>query len=400
MNLPSLLSEINKLATRAVLEGEGSHSCHENLSTGPMYQRIEVATNDYRSFRSDRRDRFIRQIDHTNARVLDIGCNMGVTSRQFASLGAREVIGIEYEPYFIAIGNLVNASLGEENVHFWQRDATDPKTFAGIGPFDIVYSLSSFNYVQHVMPQIARITHDYFVVETHRAIPGTFRKYYDIIGQYFPRYKILGFTDHGKTTQDFRLFVVFARNDSDLEEFSSYNDQYRTEMMELDLENTHFAFLKSFFARNGAQKVPTVLAPDRDRGIMGAHYWEQLIFGYDHWMQRKPWQDNPYYRYLLAAQDMKWPGGDILNTRGNHEYILNRRFETFERAKDRPPVYPIKMRVLEKSKGSGTHVFTNGDSYRISPNNGIEASFDGVHRCFMYKYLNWRSIPAEVTFIP
>ena len=171
-------------------------------------------------------------------------------------------------------------------------------------------------------------------------------------------------------------------------------------MLELDLENTKFSFLSAFFDKHKDRKTIYKPSNDHKNGIMGVSYWEKLIEGYDHWLQDKPWRDNPYYRYLLAAKDSGWPGGEILNTRADHDYILNRRFETFNRAKEHPPIYPIKVRVLEKSKGSGTHVFTNGDTYRIAPNNGIEASFDGVHRCFMYKYLNWRSIPAEVTFIP
>jgi len=400
MKLADLRNEINKLATRAVLEGEGSISCHENLATGPKYQHIEVDTHGYRAFRSNEREKFIKAIDHADARVLDIGCNMGVTSRYIASLGAREVIGIEYEPYFVAIANLINTSLGEETVRFLQRDATDPATYARIGRFDIVYSLSSFNYVQHVMPQVAGITDRYFVIETHRALAGTFARTNKAISDYFKYYRIMGFTDHGKSTKDHRIFAVYARRPQDLIGFPSYDMNYRVENWELDLENTKFGFLEAFFAVHDPRKCLEKRGKDASSGIMGVTYWEKLIEGYDHWLQGKPWQDNPYYRYLLAARDSKWPGGDILHTRDNHEYVLNRRFETFKRAADHEPEYPIKVRVQAGSKGTGSHVFTNGERYKIAKNDGIQASFDGIHRCFMYKYLNWRSIPAEVTFIP
>ena len=400
MNYQNLIKQIEKLALKAVLEGEGSHSVHENLATGPKYQKIEVEGASYDAFRDESRYKFLRQIPHANARVLDIGSNFGVTSRYIASLGASEVVGFEYDPYFIAVANLVNISKKVKNVRFVEGDATRSAELARLGVFDIVYALSSFNYAQYTIGTIAENCLDYFVVETHLATPGVFRKYYEQIGRYFSAYKILGFTDHGRGSDGKRLFIVFARSKQDLERFTAYDDHYKHIQAELNLEKSHFTYLKSFFARNTQGTTPTILSNDKDRGIMGAYYWEMLIRGYSYWIDSKHWRENPYYKYLQWLHKNDLPGGSILNTRADHEYILNRRLETFHRARTYPPKYPIKLRVKEKSRGSGTHYLRNYGLYQIADNDGIQASFDGIHRCFMYKYLGYEFIPADVTMIP
>jgi SAM-dependent methyltransferase len=399
MQLHELRSEIAKLATRAVLNGEGNHSCHENLATGPKYQQIEVGDN-YGAFRTNRRFEYIRQINHTRARVLDIGSNLGVTSRYFAHLGASEVVGLEYDPYFVAVANLVNTAEGVENVRFRQGDATNPEVISRLGVFNIVYSLSSFNYSRHVLQEIAEQTLDYFVVETHRALPGCYRQHVSEIGQYFPCNKVLGFTDHGRNSSDHRLFIVFSRYQSNLDQFTAYDDHFKKISGCLDLEKTQFSYLKDFFDVHDPGNCLWKAGKDPEKGITGVMYWEKLLEGYVHWLDGGMWKANPYYRYLLACYDNGYPGGDVLNTRADHEGILRRRFETFDRAKDGEPEYPIKLKVQEKSRGTGTHHIQNYGMFKIADADGVTPSFDGVHRCFMYKYTGWETIPAEITFIP
>lgn len=393
MKIDELRKEIAYLATRAVMQGEGSHSCHENLATGPRYQQIEVA-DGYNSFRNGSRDKFIREIPNANARCLDIGSNMGVTTRYIASLGAREAVGIEYDPYFIAIANLVNAAKGVENARFYQRDATRPDEYARLGNFQITYSLSSFNYARHALSAINNITDRMFVVETHRALPGCYKLHHELISPYFPYSKVLGFTDHGRGSKDHRLFIAFSREKHLLTNLPSYDDGWKTVFFDLDLEKTQFSYLKAYYSQKSGKN-------DYKKGIQGAHYWKMLAKGFDDWLVGVSWNENAYYRYLCDIKAKDIPGGEILDTRADHSVIINRRMKTFELANSgQLPSHPVIVKVKRGSRGSGTHWFRDNGNYKIAEADGVSPSFDGIHRCFMYKYCGWTYIPAKVIFVP
>jgi SAM-dependent methyltransferase len=74
-------------------------------------------------------------------RVLDIACNSGFWSLQFALLGA-EVIGFDARPDLVEQANLIKRIVGLKNVNFQVLDFWDmnPQSLGG-GKFDIVLCL-------------------------------------------------------------------------------------------------------------------------------------------------------------------------------------------------------------------------------------------------------------------
>jgi SAM-dependent methyltransferase len=81
------------------------------------------------------------QADGLNGkRVLDIGCNSGFWSFQFALLGS-EVIGIDARPELVQQANLIKSITGIENVDFRVLDFWDLSPENLGGTFDVVLNL-------------------------------------------------------------------------------------------------------------------------------------------------------------------------------------------------------------------------------------------------------------------
>jgi hypothetical protein len=92
--------------------------------------------------------------------------------------------------YFIEIANLLNAYNRVTRVSFYNRDITDPSVYSE--HYDVVLAFSVFVYIHPVLQQIAAITDQLLVLETHK-LEGNLDSYYlKPVSRYFPHHKILG----------------------------------------------------------------------------------------------------------------------------------------------------------------------------------------------------------------
>ena len=92
--------------------------------------------------------------------------------------------------YFIEIANLLNAYNRVTRVSFYNRDITDPSVYSE--HYDVVLAFSVFVYIYPVLQQIAAITDQLLVLETHK-LEGNLDSYYlKPVSRYFPHHKILG----------------------------------------------------------------------------------------------------------------------------------------------------------------------------------------------------------------
>jgi SAM-dependent methyltransferase len=192
-----------------------SRSPKEMIATANHYQSLRLEGLETLGVRSDRR-RFLDQLDFQGKTVLDLGSNLGEVSREARARGASLVDGLEYDPFFIEVANLANAYCGATRVSFFHRDITKPEAYEE--PYDIVLALSVFTYIRHLMHEIAAMTREVFVLETHVLNSNLQADYMTPIWKHFPHYKVLGETEWtlSKDTSAKRAFVVFARDEDAL----------------------------------------------------------------------------------------------------------------------------------------------------------------------------------------
>lgn len=83
-------------------------------------------------------------------RVLDVACNSGFWSMQFALLGA-DVVGFDARPELIEQANLIRSIVGLPNVRFQQLDFWDMSVDTLGGQFDIVLNLGILYHLQNTL---------------------------------------------------------------------------------------------------------------------------------------------------------------------------------------------------------------------------------------------------------
>jgi SAM-dependent methyltransferase len=83
-------------------------------------------------------------------RVLDIACNSGFWSVQFALLGA-EVVGFDARPELIEQANLIKSIVGLENIRFQLLDFWEMSQQSLDGAFDIVLNLGTLYHLPHTL---------------------------------------------------------------------------------------------------------------------------------------------------------------------------------------------------------------------------------------------------------
>jgi SAM-dependent methyltransferase len=207
--------ELKDLILRSLDVNYISESCKDSIQTGNHYQSVTLGDIQTTGFRTDRKA-FLDQIDFQGRKVLDLGSNLGEISRAARTRGAHLVDGFEYDKYFLEIANLVNAYNGVTRVSFYQCDITDPSVYGE--RYDIVLAFSVFTYVHPVLEQIAAITNQLFVVETHKLEGNLDSDYLRPVLQYFPYCKILGESEWGAqyNANERRAVVAFAKDTSAL----------------------------------------------------------------------------------------------------------------------------------------------------------------------------------------
>lgn len=206
---------MKELILRAIAANYSSESCKERIITGNHYQSLQLGDTQTQGFRTPRLE-FLSQIDFKGRKVLDLGSNLGELSRTVRKLGATLVDGYEYDPYFLEIANLVNAYNAVSRVSFYQRDVTDPAIYGE--HYDVVMAFSVFTYASSVLPQLAAITDELFILETHKLEKNLESDYLNPVAKFFPHYRILGQTEWGTVMDpnESRSVIVFAKEASKL----------------------------------------------------------------------------------------------------------------------------------------------------------------------------------------
>ncbi len=215
METPTIKQQLKQLILDAISANYTAESCQDRIITGNHYQSLQLGDTRTQGFRTPRLE-FLSQLDFAGRKVLDLGSNLGELSRTVRQLGATLVDGFEYDPYFIEIANLVNAYNEVTRVSFFQRDATNPAIYQE--HYDIVLAFSVFTYASRALEQIAAITDELFVLETHKLEGNLEADYIQPVARYFPHYRILGESEWGTVmdpTQS-RAVIVFAKEASKL----------------------------------------------------------------------------------------------------------------------------------------------------------------------------------------
>jgi SAM-dependent methyltransferase len=213
MDSLNIKKEFKELILRCLSANYMGESCKDGIKTLNHYQSVALGEIQTTGVRTDR-SKFLDQIDLQGKRVLDLGSNLGEVSRAARVRGACLVDGFEYDQYFVEIANLINAYNGTTRVSFYQRDITDPLVYDE--HYDVVLAFSVFVYIHPVLEQIASITDQLLVLETHK-LEGNLDSYYlKPVLQYFPCYRILGesewMADHGDSGK--RAIIAFAKEES------------------------------------------------------------------------------------------------------------------------------------------------------------------------------------------
>ncbi len=75
--------------------------------------------------------------------VLDLGCGFGQNCREFISLGAKSVLGIDISEKMLAVAMKENA---HENIEYLRENMTTVSKFCD--KFDLIYSSLAFHYIE------------------------------------------------------------------------------------------------------------------------------------------------------------------------------------------------------------------------------------------------------------
>jgi len=333
-----------------------SRSGTDGTATGNHYQSIALDGEATAGFRGDRAA-VLDCIDFRGRKVLDLGSNLGEMSRSARTRGARLVNGIEFDPYFVELAQLITAYNGQSRVSFRQGDVTDPSLYGE--RYDVVLALSVFHYVARVLDQLAQIT-DVLIVETHK-LHGNFDDGYLLpIQARFPSMRVLGQTDWGQLGDgsETRIVIAFGKTRAKLEEVLSAPHAWehppsapppgrRQRTIDPAASTLHRPFFEAWdypdaerlLAAIDATAIPLdVLAANANvakHGYSGWAYWFLYLKGWLHYRATGvAGAGNPYFDYMTVhyppdAADAAL--GRALGDPDVAERTVRRRFEDLDR---------------------------------------------------------------------
>jgi SAM-dependent methyltransferase len=212
---PSIRAGLEELVVGALRVDYVSTSCKDDVKTGNHYQSVAVGALGTTGFRESRDD-YLDRIAFDGKKVLDLGSNLGELSRAARARGAWLVDGFEYDPFFIEVASALNALGSSTRVSFFQRDITDPSVFQE--GYDIVLAFSVWHYIGPLVEEIASITREMLVVETHRLDGNLESDYITPLRRYLPAYRILGYSKWKESGEqgERRAVMAFARDEERL----------------------------------------------------------------------------------------------------------------------------------------------------------------------------------------
>lgn len=416
---------LRELIEAGLAEPYTSHSGFDGTATGNHYQSVALGDHATSGFRGDR-SAVLDCIDFRGRKVLDLGSNLGEMSRSARTRGARLVDGIEYDPFFVELAQLITAYNGQSRVSFRQGDVTDPSLYEE--QYDIVLALSVFHYVSCVLDELARIT-DVLVIETHK-VHGNFDSGYLLpIQERFPAMRVLGQTDWGQLGDgsEIRLVIAFAKERAQLNELLTAPHAWseapsapaprRSERMVDPSESPiHKRFFDAWSYESASELIAAVesteisvdaLAANRDlarHGYSGWAYWFLYLKGWLH--ARATGQTgpgNPYYDYMTAHYVPD--GADLALRRALEDPAvaqqkIERRFADLDRFEADPQGAAAETAPLRAIVGAiaPRNPLVLGDAH------GGEAiparRVDGWHRLFGARVLGVPQLRAEVVAEP
>ncbi len=333
-----------------------SHSGFDGTATGNHYQSVDLGEEATTGFRGDRAA-VLDCIDFRARKVLDLGSNLGEMSRAARVRGARLVDGVEYDPFFVELAQLITAYNRQSRVSFRQGDVTDPELYEE--RYDVVLALSVFHYVSRVLPQLAAIT-DVLIIETH-LLHGNFdRGYLAPIQKHFPAMRVLGQTDWGQVGDgsEVRLVAAFAKDRDTLngilvaphawEQPQSFPAATRTRRrLDPGSSNAHRSFFEAWDYETSEELMAAVatadisleaLAANRNlarHGYSGWIYWFLFLKG---WLAYRSSGNagpgNVYFDYMTTHYVPE--GADValgqrLRDPSTAEAVIQRRFADLDR---------------------------------------------------------------------
>jgi len=289
--------------------------------TGNRYQAIELGGTRVKGFRGGRALLFSK-IRFEGATVLDIGCNTGELSRLARRHGAALVDGFDYDPFWIAIGRLVNAANGVTRVSLYVADATTEDAYCG--EYDIVLGFSVFPYMTRALESVVAATRRVLVLETHNlSSPAALGQYVRTLETHFPVHEIIDATDWGEGLDGERKVIVFARDQETLEAMLVLDGprQMAPRGREgvaygiIDVQRSRFRFLSRFEARfehelaqgfeavvAAASELPLNDLSDHHDVASGVAYWCAFLRGYADYVEAgSVGLKNFYVSYLRDA---------------------------------------------------------------------------------------------------
>ena len=210
---PTIKHDLKQLILQGLAAQYISESCAGGVETGNHYQSVWLGDEVTSGFRTQRYD-LLDRISFERKTVLDLGSNLGELSRAARARGAALVDGFEYDPFFVEMASAINAYNETTRVSFYQRDITDPAIYRE--PYDIVLAFSVFIYIEDRLSEIAAITKELLIVETHKLVGNLEPTYLDPLRAHFAAYEILGETEWGTPhSEDVRRAVVALARDSE-----------------------------------------------------------------------------------------------------------------------------------------------------------------------------------------
>lgn len=327
----SLDNDLLALIKSSLRVNTRSFSPHRGKTTGNAYQEVSLRGEQIAGFRQSD-PHLYAGMDLAGLSLVDLGCNVGEKTRLAAARGAGYAEGVEYEQFFVTIGNLISAYNRSEGVTIRQGDITRPGVLTR--DFDIGASFSSFTYVKQNLADIASRIKRQFILETHAMGESWFRTYVLPTREHFPHWVFLGFTDQSAVSDERRGLLLFSRKHAEVVDVptarSDSLDVTHPDVAWIDLE--HSARARTMFGRSDATKrlfndLRTELAalsrPNSDRvfeiietyaGRLGALdlsgprsmrfssdlYWQKLLAGMvDHVKRGEFRGDNPYVTYMM-----------------------------------------------------------------------------------------------------
>lgn len=391
------------------------------IQTGRNYQSVKIAGQQIAGFRTaGLREPFIFALGDTSGTILDIGSNLGETSR-VADNGKRLILGCEYDEFTSMLANIISMASGNKLVTSIQCDISNFPLPASV---DYILAFSVFRFISVRLKEIARVLNKLIIVETHNIDSDeTAEGYWRQLKTYFSAVAQVGTTDHGIGHEGKRLVFAASHKRSEVWEYifrlegiikdhpglvyinpqkigfkyllSSFDDDLISTSEELAKPSTASEKLAILFklSNNWSSR------PANAGTLFNPSYWKSLLRGF---LEYKNSNENlePGNSYCLTlrevlARDADYEGPfrnellrpDIFDQRVKARFAEINRYIIDKNTPFELPPPILLLRDRQKPIVPALSCELNGAPLNLN-------SLDGYHRLFTARLFGVRSIPA------